>query len=665
MNLFIAKLFNDPISFISMVAVFMVSICLHEFCHATIAHLLGDDTARNKGFQTLNPFRVMGWKSILCLLLFGFCWGAVPVLPDDKKRFRRFAISITGPLSNFLLLVVSSLLLKYLYPILQDGSEFHTHTLSLLHSFLYANAILFLFNILPIPSLDGWEALEPFLPRCLIPSSKGKSMVFLICVFTICFSSVSDYFEKSIDSMFQTFIPDPLIAKKLVAEGIERFENGDITGACHAFSKAEALGSDEGRNNGARLQSCLDCDSWSEMEVQGEALLPIILGFRYANGVGVKMDAAEAAKWYRKVAEQGDAIGQFLLGECYEKGNGVKKDTAEATMWYRKAADQGHLGAQTRLCTLYFVGKSSMNKERGTSIETGPPILDRSIGKLGKLIFAGISKISDGLSQTENTWVRWGIVFLVPLVLAFLACLCKLVGATAQETSTESVEFAAQEISTGAVKGDNEHFVISNEAKRFLNEAEQGNVDAQHKLGDCYFYGKGVVEDDNEAVRWYRKAAEQGHAVAQCSLGDCCYYGRGVTKDDSEAVSWYRRAAEQGCAAAQCRLGDCYANGEGVEKDNREATEWYRKSAKQKNADAQYQLGNCYHYGKGVVKDDVEAVSWYRKAAEQWHAAAQCCLGDCYTKGEGVEKDYGEAIKWYRRSAERGYTEAEIRLGIR
>ena len=114
MNLFITELFKNPFVYFSTVIAFMGSICFHEFCHATVAHHLGDDTARNQGFQTLNPFKVMGWKSLLCLLLFGFSWGAVPVLPEDKSRFRRSAISLAGPLSNLLLLCLSSFVLHVL-----------------------------------------------------------------------------------------------------------------------------------------------------------------------------------------------------------------------------------------------------------------------------------------------------------------------------------------------------------------------------------------------------------------------------------------------------------------------------------------------------------------------------------------------------------------------
>ncbi|WP_230988311.1 tetratricopeptide repeat protein [Bathymodiolus japonicus methanotrophic gill symbiont] len=67
--------------------------------------------------------------------------------------------------------------------------------------------------------------------------------------------------------------------------------------------------------------------------------------------------------------------------------------------------------------------------------------------------------------------------------------------------------------------------------------------------------GIGVVQDDKEAFKWFRKAAEQGHAGAQDNLGMMYAIGKGVVQDDKEAFKWFRKAAEQGHASAQDNLG--------------------------------------------------------------------------------------------------------------
>ena len=93
--------------------------------------------------------------------------------------------------------------------------------------------------------------------------------------------------------------------------------------------------------------------------------------------------------------------------------------------------------------------------------------------------------------------------------------------------------------------------------------AEAGDVEAQFVLGSMYEFGRGVPEDDVEAVRWYRLAADQGDADAQYRLGVNYDDGEGVPEDDVEAVRWFRLAAAQGVAAAQTTLGVMYATGEG------------------------------------------------------------------------------------------------------
>jgi tetratricopeptide (TPR) repeat protein len=151
----------------------------------------------------------------------------------------------------------------------------------------------------------------------------------------------------------------------------------------------------------------------------------------------------------------------------------------------------------------------------------------------------------------------------------------------------------------------------------YRKDAERGNAQAQSNLGWMYRNGKGVVQDDIQAVNWYRKAAEQGNAQAECNLGWMYEVGRGVEKNYEESIAWYRKSAENGYATAQSNLGLMYQYARGVVQDNLRAVYWYRKAAEQGHARAEYNLGWMYENGKGVVQDTVQARSWYRKAAEQ------------------------------------------------
>ena len=128
--------------------------------------------------------------------------------------------------------------------------------------------------------------------------------------------------------------------------------------------------------------------------------------------------------------------------------------------------------------------------------------------------------------------------------------------------------------------------------KLWLPLAEQGHAKAQFNLGVMYANGRGVKQDDFEAVKWYRQAAEQGYASAQFNLGNMYANGRGVKQDDVESVKWHRQAAEQGYAKAQAILGFSYLLGKGIQVNKSLAKEWFGKAC-----DNGEQRG-CEYYGK-------------------------------------------------------------------
>ena len=194
--------------------------------------------------------------------------------------------------------------------------------------------------------------------------------------------------------------------------------------------------------------------------------------------------------------------------------------------------------------------------------------------------------------------------------------------------------------------------------KWYRRAAEFGDVNAQDNLGWCYEKGVGVEQDWEEAIVWYRKAAEQGLAHAQCNLGWCYEYSKGEGRD-WKTVRLFRNAVKQGDTAVQC-LSWFHMIGKGNEQDWEEAAKWFFKAAEQGYADAQCKLGEYYEVGKGVKQDKVEAVKWYRKAAEQGHVEAQINLMSLYE----LEEDWEEAVKWYHKASELGDAEAQYKLGV-
>jgi Zn-dependent protease len=136
----------------------LLGLTVHECCHALCSWKLGDSTAREQGRITLNPLKHIDLIGFVFILIAGFGW-AKPVQFDPERlrnpRRDKALIAAAGPLSNLLLGVLIALILKWWIFSLTNFTDFMEH---LYYILLYAAAInfgLFIFNLLPIPPLDG------------------------------------------------------------------------------------------------------------------------------------------------------------------------------------------------------------------------------------------------------------------------------------------------------------------------------------------------------------------------------------------------------------------------------------------------------------------------------------------------------------------------------
>jgi Zn-dependent protease len=143
----------------------VIGITVHEASHATSAYLLGDDTAYRDGRVTLNPLAHLDLLGSMMLLLAGFGWGRpTPVVPSKLRGgvFGPVAVALAGPISNLLIVVLCAAL--YLLPPFRDPGGY---LFILVVMVAFTNALLFVFNLIPIPPLDGSKVIFPFLPRAL------------------------------------------------------------------------------------------------------------------------------------------------------------------------------------------------------------------------------------------------------------------------------------------------------------------------------------------------------------------------------------------------------------------------------------------------------------------------------------------------------------------
>jgi len=127
-------------------------------------------------------------------------------------------------------------------------------------------------------------------------------------------------------------------------------------------------------------------------------------------------------------------------------------------------------------------------------------------------------------------------------------------------------------------------------------------------------YDKGVAADKSDdyatALREFRPLAEQGNADAQYRMGLIYYYGEGVPQDNKTALKWLTLAAEQGYAEAQYRLGGIF-----WDVNNKTALKWFTLAAEQGHVSSQSNLGSMYYLGDGVPEDNVYAYMWGHIAA--------------------------------------------------
>jgi Zn-dependent protease len=154
---------RDPSAAVAFLLGLVAGITVHEASHATSAYLLGDDTAYRAGRVTLNPLSHLDVLGSLMLLMAGFGWGKpTPVVPSKLRGgvFGPVAVALAGPVSNLFIVAVCATL--YLVPPFQDG---YLYILVVMAAF--TNALLFVFNLIPIPPLDGSKVIFPFLPRVL------------------------------------------------------------------------------------------------------------------------------------------------------------------------------------------------------------------------------------------------------------------------------------------------------------------------------------------------------------------------------------------------------------------------------------------------------------------------------------------------------------------
>jgi Zn-dependent protease len=167
---------DEPQLFVAFLIAVVIGFTLHEFAHAAVATLQGDQTARSQGRLTLNPISHLDPLGSIAIVLAGIGWARpVPFNPANlrSQRFGAVIISLAGPATNFLVAIVAAVALRFVYPGAADTFDVDFSVI-LLSTLVTLNVVLGVFNLLPIPPLDGSRLLS-----ILLPPSRQNIVAFL------------------------------------------------------------------------------------------------------------------------------------------------------------------------------------------------------------------------------------------------------------------------------------------------------------------------------------------------------------------------------------------------------------------------------------------------------------------------------------------------------
>lgn len=207
-NLWSALDFGSMLDMVLRLAAVLLCLTVHETCHGLAAYALGDPTARRAHRLSLNPLRHIDWFGLLMMFAAGFGWAKpVPVNPNYfKKPKQGMALTaLAGPVSNFLLALLTLLAARILCDV-AAYSETNQRILDFLLMVAVLSIGLGLFNLVPIPPLDGSKVLFAVLPDRAYDWLMHNERYGMLLLFALVFFDVgSNALSKTIQWVFDLF----------------------------------------------------------------------------------------------------------------------------------------------------------------------------------------------------------------------------------------------------------------------------------------------------------------------------------------------------------------------------------------------------------------------------------------------------------------------------
>ncbi|WP_163655092.1 site-2 protease family protein [Listeria sp. PSOL-1] len=186
----------------------LIAFSFHEWAHALTALAFGDDTAKNEGRLSLNPFVHVDIIGLLMVVIAGFGWARPTPVNRFKLKHRRLGsvfISLAGPISNLLLAFIAVGVLVFI----TNGTDTTSGDalISFLYIFIRLNIVLFIFNLIPLPPLDGYQVVSEFFTQRMKsriqPLEQYAFLIFLILALT-------PLYDITIGPIFNILVPSLL-----------------------------------------------------------------------------------------------------------------------------------------------------------------------------------------------------------------------------------------------------------------------------------------------------------------------------------------------------------------------------------------------------------------------------------------------------------------------
>jgi len=180
----------DPLSWLLYLPGILIGITVHEYFHALAADRAGDPTPAYAGRLTLNPLAHLDWLGFLLLLFAGFGWARpVPVNPlnfQGDRRLQMALVSLAGPTANLLVAFTGLLIYHLSFP--TASAAVYGSGVQMLWALIRINIVLAVFNLIPLPPLDGSKILAAFLPpaaeRSFWELERYSTLILVLLIFS-------------------------------------------------------------------------------------------------------------------------------------------------------------------------------------------------------------------------------------------------------------------------------------------------------------------------------------------------------------------------------------------------------------------------------------------------------------------------------------------------